>query len=86
MKKSGIKLADFVWGFVDNKVVINRYSDMSQIPAQTEQSLAMSKALKKLGFKFIGPTICYAFMQSMGLVNDHLTNCPQHPDNAARNK
>jgi len=86
MKKSGIKLADFVWGVVDNQVVINRYSDMSQIPAQTEQSQAMSKALKKLGFKFIGPTICYAFMQSMGLVNDHLTNCPQHPDNAAGNK
>ncbi len=86
MKKSGIKLTDFVWGYVNNQVVVNRYSDMSKMPAQTEQSLAMSKALKKMGFKFIGPTICYAFMQSMGLVNDHLTNCPQHPDNAARNK
>ncbi len=86
MKKSGIKLTDFVWEFVGNQVVVNHYSDMSQIPTQTEQSLAMSKALKKLGFKFIGPTICYAFMQSMGLVNDHFINCPQHPDNVLKNK
>ncbi len=86
MKKSGIKLADFVWGFVDNQVVVNHFNDMAKMPAQTEQSQAMSKALKKNGFKFIGPTICYAFMQSMGLVNDHLTNCPQHPDNAVKGK
>ena len=84
MKKSGIKLADFVWEFVDNRVLVNHFSDLSQMPAQTEQSQAMSKALKKHGFKFIGPTICYAFMQSMGLVNDHLVNCPQHPDNAVK--
>ncbi|MEY8204316.1 MAG: DNA-3-methyladenine glycosylase I [Bermanella sp.] len=81
MKKSGVRFADFVWSFVGNQVVVNHFSELSQLPAATEQSLAMSRGLKKLGFKFIGPTICYAFMQSMGLVNDHLVNCPQHPRN-----
>lgn len=81
MKEEGINLSDFLWGFVGGKTILNRFSSLSQIPTQTPESVAMSKALKKKGFKFIGPTICYAFMQSMGMVNDHLTNCPNHPDN-----
>jgi len=51
------------------------------MPAKVPEAEAMSKALKKAGFTFVGPTICYAFMQSMGLVNDHLVSCPCHPDN-----
>ncbi len=81
MKASGIKFSDFIWDFVDNQIQVNHFSELSQAPVQTEISVAMSKALKKHGFKFVGPTICYAYMQSMGLVNDHLVNCPQHPDN-----
>ncbi len=81
MKKEGVKFNEFIWGFVDGKVTVNRFVQLSQAPTQTEQSEAMSKALKKAGFKFVGPTICYAFMQSMGLVNDHFITCPQHPDN-----
>ncbi len=84
MKKSGIKFSEFIWDFVDNQVQVNHFSEISQAPVQTEASLAMSKALKKHGFKFVGPTICYAYMQSMGLVNDHLINCPQHPDNSGQ--
>jgi DNA-3-methyladenine glycosylase I len=51
---------------------------MAEVPASTPESVAMSKALLKAGFKFVGPTICYAFMQAAGMVNDHLANCPRH--------
>lgn len=77
--------SDFIWGFVDGDVKVNRFEQLSDVPAQTEEALAMSKALKKAGFTFVGPTICYAFMQSMGLVNDHLITCPCHPDNEGQN-
>ena len=69
------KFSNFVWGFVDGTPIINKYKALKQIPATTEISVAMSKALKKRGFTFVGPTICYSFMQSMGLVNDHTTDC-----------
>lgn len=78
MQKRGDDFAEFIWNFVDGKVVQNRFSSMGQVPGSTPASLAMSKALKKQGFKFVGATICYAFMQAGGLVNDHLTSCPQH--------
>lgn len=71
---------DFLWGFVDGKVVQNRWRGKSDVPATTPQSEAMSKALKKLGFRFVGPTICYAFMQSAGLVNDHARDCFRHSE------
>jgi DNA-3-methyladenine glycosylase I len=67
--------AAFLWSFVDGKPMINQRRQMSDIPTQTAESLAMSKALKKLGFNFVGPTICYAFMQACGLVMDHLVDC-----------
>jgi DNA-3-methyladenine glycosylase I len=76
----GSSFSDFIWSFVNHKIKINHFKTMSEIPAQTNESQAMSKALKKAGFTFVGPTICYAFMQSMGLVNDHLVSCPRHPD------
>jgi DNA-3-methyladenine glycosylase I len=69
----------FIWQFVNGKTIQNVFSDFSQIPAQTEQSQAMSRELKKMGFKFVGPTICYAFMQAAGLVNDHLIDCFRYP-------
>lgn len=77
----GGNFVDFIWSFVDGKPVINTPVRMADIPTQTPASEAMSKALKKLGFSFVGPTICYAYMQSMGLVNDHFINCPKHPNN-----
>jgi len=69
------KLSDFVWDFVDGTPIINKWKTHSQLPATTDISYAMSKALKQRGFTFVGPTICYSFMQSMGLVNDHTTDC-----------
>ena len=69
-------LAEFIWSFVDGKPVQSRFAKMSDVPSETPVSKAMSKELKRRGFRFVGPTICYAFMQAAGLVNDHLVNCP----------
>lgn len=68
-------LSSFLWRYVDNVPRQNAWTSMSEIPAQTEQSGRMSKDLKKLGFKFMGSTICYALMQSVGMVNDHVVGC-----------
>lgn len=81
LKNHGKTFSDFIWSFVDNQTMVNHYASLSEVPVQTQAAQAMSKALKKAGFTFVGPTICYAFMQSMGLVNDHLIACPCHPDN-----
>jgi DNA-3-methyladenine glycosylase I len=70
--------SDFLWSFVDGKPTVNYWQNLSQVPAETEVSKAMSKQLKKLGFSFVGPTICYAFMQAVGMVNDHLVTCPAY--------
>jgi DNA-3-methyladenine glycosylase I len=68
----------YIWQFVGGRPVRNRWRSIKQMPARTAQSDAMSKDLKKRGFNFVGSTICYAFMQAMGLVNDHTTNCFRH--------
>ena len=65
----------YIWSFVDGKPLQNRWKTLSEVPAKTEISDKMAKDLKKLGFKFVGSTICYAFMQAAGLVNDHTTDC-----------
>lgn len=65
----------FVWEAVDGETVVNRPRSMADVPAKTPAAEALSKRLKKAGFRFVGPTICYAFMQSMGLVDDHLEGC-----------
>ncbi len=65
----------FLWKYVDFEPKQNAWKTLSEIPAQTKESEAMSKDLKKRGFSFVGPTICYAFMQSVGMVNDHTTDC-----------
>ncbi len=66
---------EYLWGFVDDRQKQNRFKTMADLPAHTPDSDAMSKDLKKRGFKFVGSTICYAFMQGVGMVNDHLTSC-----------
>ncbi len=71
----GTTFSDFLWRFVDDAPVQNALASMADAPAKTAQSDAMSKALSRAGFKFVGSTICYAFMQAAGMVNDHLTSC-----------
>ncbi|CAM3185426.1 DNA-3-methyladenine glycosylase I [Paracoccus aminovorans] len=68
----------FIWSFVGGRPVQNHFASMVEVPAKTDQSDAMAKALKKRGFNFCGPVITYAFMQACGLVNDHMTHCPCH--------
>jgi DNA-3-methyladenine glycosylase I len=68
----------FIWGFVGGSPVVNRRKDLQDIPAQTPQSEALSRALVKRGFRFVGPTIVYSHMQACGLVNDHLVTCFRH--------
>ncbi len=74
MEKEG-PFSTFLWDFVDGKPIQNSWKTLSEVPTETEQSRAMSKALKKRGFSFVGPTIVYAFMQAVGMVNDHVTTC-----------
>lgn len=76
----GQSFSDFLWQFVDGRPLQNEWLAMTEVPAQTAQSVAMSQALARAGFKFIGPTICYAFMQSSGMVNDHLVSCTRHAE------
>jgi DNA-3-methyladenine glycosylase I len=66
---------EYIWRFVGGKPIKHKFSSLSQIPATTRESDAMSKELRERGFRFVGPTICYAFMQAVGMVNDHTTNC-----------
>jgi DNA-3-methyladenine glycosylase I len=68
----------YLWTFVDGAPRINRWRTMKDVPAKTAQSDALSKDLQRRGFKFVGSTICYAFMQAVGMVNDHLTTCYRH--------
>lgn len=78
LKSKGISFADFLWSFVDDQPIQNQWRTMSEVPTKTAQSDLMSKALLQAGFKFVGSTICYAFMQASGMVNDHLLSCPRH--------
>lgn len=71
----------YIWRFVGGQPLINHRQSLRDIPAQTAEAEAMSKDLKKRGFTFVGPTICYAFMQAVGMVNDHTVDCFRHPDN-----
>ena len=72
-------LAELVWSFVGGEPKLNAWRTTAEIPAETDESKAMSKELKRRGFRFVGPTVCYAFMQACGLVNDHTTDCFRHP-------
>ncbi|OAJ95605.1 DNA-3-methyladenine glycosylase I [Vibrio bivalvicida] len=70
-------LSKALWQFVEGEPIVNLWTQMSDVPTSTQQSKAMSKFLKKKGFKFVGETICYAFMQAVGMVDDHLVGCPK---------
>jgi DNA-3-methyladenine glycosylase I len=70
--------AQFIWQFVNHQPKINQWKTLSELPTKTPESDAMSKALKKRGFSFVGSTICYAFMQAVGMVNDHTIDCYRH--------
>lgn len=83
MEDAGEDFVNVLWSFVGGAPIINEWETMEQIPTETPESRAMSSALKKRGFRFAGPTICYAFMQAVGMVNDHLTSCPVRPETVA---
>ena len=70
-----VSLSELLWAFVDDEPMVNRFRTLGEIPAETAESKAMSKELKRRGFRFVGPTVCYALMQSAGLVNDHTVDC-----------
>lgn len=80
MQEKGESFSEFLWQFVDGKPKQNRRRTLADIPASTPESDAMSKALKKRGFNFVGTTICYAHMQATGMVNDHLISCHRYND------
>jgi DNA-3-methyladenine glycosylase I len=69
-----------LWSFVDGETLQNEWPTMAEVPAETDRSRAMSRDLKRRGFTFVGPTICYAFMQAVGMVNDHVTTCFRHAE------
>ncbi|MEY2941462.1 MAG: hypothetical protein RJA67_1147 [Bacteroidota bacterium] len=72
----------YIWEFVGNAPILNHFAHHGELPASTEISVLLSKSLKKNGFRFVGPTICYALMQAAGLVNDHTIDCFRHPNNS----
>lgn len=78
LTKEGHTLNDFLWQFVNHKPIQNNRLSLADVPTKTVESDAMSKALQKIGFKFVGSTICYAFMQASGMVNDHLVTCHRY--------
>ena len=70
-----VGFGDYLWSFVDGEPRVNHWRKLAEIPSETAESKAMSKDLKRRGFRFVGPTVCYAFMQAAGLVNDHVVDC-----------
>ena len=75
LRESGIGFSDFLWEFTGGTPLVNAWRRLEEVPATTPISESMSRALRQRGFRFVGPTICYAFMQAVGMVNDHLTSC-----------
>jgi len=76
--EGGAGFSKFLWDFLDGKPKLNKFRSISQVPAETDISRKMSKELASRGFKFVGPTIVYAFMQAVGMVNDHIVSCHRH--------
>ena len=83
MREDGIDPAGHLWSFVDGRPLQHAWRELKDIPAETKESGAMSRDLRSRGFRFVGPTICYAFMQSVGMVNDHVVTCFRHAEVAA---
>ena len=84
LEADGTDFSDYLWSFVDGEPMVNRWKRVSEIPAITDTSKALSKDLKRRGFRFVGPTTMYALMQAMGMVNDHVLTCFCHPGSSAR--
>lgn len=80
IKETGISFSDYLWQFTEGEAIQNRFNSLSEIPAETDISQQMSKQLKKDGFRFVGPTICYALMQATGMVNDHILGCYRYKE------
>lgn len=78
LREQGHSFSGFLWSFIDGQPIQNQWQSMEEVPVKTAEAEAMSKALRKAGFNFVGPTIVYAFMQATGMVNDHLVHCPAH--------
>lgn len=78
LRDAGMSFADYLWQFTDGKTIQGNRRTLRDVPTKTPQSTAMAKDLKKRGFKFCGPVICYAFMQAVGMVNDHVVTCFRH--------
>lgn len=78
--EGGTRFSDYIWQFTDGHVIQNRFQSLKDIPAETDISRKMSTQLKKDGFRFVGPTICYAFMQATGMVNDHVIDCHRYQE------
>lgn len=85
MRVRGEDFAEFLWAFCGGRPIQNGWRSRSDVPSQSPEAVEMSKALKSRGFKFCGPVIVYAFMQAVGMVNDHLVTCPRHREVAAMN-
>ena len=80
MREKGEDFTKFLWDFVGGKPIQNRWTTIGEVPAQSPEAVEMAKALKAKGFKFCGPVIVYAFMQAVGMVNDHMVDCSRHRD------
>ena len=78
LRDAGIRFGDYLWAFVDGRPIINHWQSAEQVPSSTALSRRMAKDLRQRGFRFVGPVICYAFMQATGLVMDHTTDCFRH--------
>lgn len=78
LQEAGQDFSDYLWQFVDGKPICNHWQSLQQVPTSTDVAKKMSQSLKKEGFRFVGETICYAFMQATGMVNDHLISCFRH--------
>ncbi|SRR5579883_1809804 len=84
LKEAGESFDEFIWQFTDGRTIQNRFKAWKEIPATSKESEALSKALKKRGFTFVGPTIIYAFMQAIGMVNDHIVDCFRYKECSKR--
>ncbi|MDR3303266.1 MAG: DNA-3-methyladenine glycosylase I [Treponema sp.] len=83
IREGATSFSAYLWDFVGGEPVVNHYAALAEVPASTELSAKLSDDLKRRGFSFVGPTIVYAYMQAMGMVNDHLVSCFRHPDCAS---
>jgi DNA-3-methyladenine glycosylase I len=83
LERDGPGLVDHLWSFVGGRALQNGFTKTGELPAETAESKAMSRDLKRRGFRFVGPTTCYAFMQAVGMVNDHTADCFRYPEVAA---